>query len=217
MANYWIHNGMLTINGLKMSKSKGNVFYLKDVLKKYSPSVIRYFFYSSHYSKQCNWSEENLRSAENNIRNLTIALDGIDQINKTISDNFDKVKDIVSNKNTTIDKVFLSALENDMNTPLALSRLNELSKMILKETNENKKCELKYILYQSANLIGINLYPNKNTVSISEDEINTLIEKRKIAKQNKDFKLADEIRNTLLAKNIILEDSVKGTTWKFKS
>lgn len=217
MANYWVHNGMLTINGLKMSKSKGNVFYLKNVLQKYSPAIIRYFFYASHYSKQCNWSDENLRSAENNIRNLSIAIDGIDEIKQTITENFDKVKDIFKNRNEFIDKEFLSALENDMNTPLALNRLNELSKMILKETSQNKRLELKYILYQSAKLIGIHLQQNQVSTLLPENEINILIEQRKIAKQNKNFKLADDIRNALLAQNIILEDSKSGTTWKFKS
>jgi len=216
MANYWVHNGMLTVDGLKMSKSRGNVFYLKDILKQYPASVIRYFFYSSLYSKPCNWCSENLQSAANNIQNIKIALRGIEKLEEAITNNPDSLPKSETN---FVDPEFLEALEYDMNTPLALTRLSEIVKMISKETSKNKKLELQYVLYQSIKLIGLDVSEvaeQNNNISISEEEIQKLITQRSLAKQNKDYNLADEIRDTLQNHGIILEDTSNGTIWRRK-
>ena len=207
---------MLTVDGLKMSKSRGNVFYLKDILKQYPASVIRYFFYSSLYSKPCNWCSKNLQSAANNIQNIKIALRGIEKLEEAITNNPDSLPKSETN---FVDPEFLEALEYDMNTPLALTRLSEIVKMISKETSKNKKLELQYVLYQSIKLIGLDVSEvaeQNNNISISEEEIQKLITQRSLAKQNKDYNLADEIRDTLQNHGIILEDTSNGTIWRRK-
>jgi len=216
MANYWVHNGMLTVDGLKMSKSRGNVFYLKDILQQYPPSVIRYFFYSSHYAKPCNWCAENLQSASNNVKNIKMALQGIEKLEEAITQNPDRLPESETN---FVDPEFLEALEYDMNSPLALTRLSEIVKMISKETSENKKLELQYILYQCVKLIGLELgglEVKSQTLAISEEEIQKLIEERTTAKKNKDYGRADEIRANLQNLGVILEDTPNGTIWKHK-
>ena len=224
-ANYWVHNGMLTIDGKKMSKSKNNAFYVKDLLQKYSGDVLKLFFFSSHYSKQCNISEEALNSAQNNANNLIDALCGIYEVRDKIENSHDEsILKTVQNFNA-IDEEFLDDLHHDLNTPKALTRLYEIAKMIKSEDNLSKKLEMKYILLKSLNLIGLFeteqkkseltnsencLEQNDSTmdcdVKISDEEVEKLIQERVLAKKEKNFSRADEIRSNLLKCGVIVED-----------
>lgn len=223
-ANYWVHNGMLTVNGKKMSKSQGNAVYIKDLLKEYNGDVIKYFFLMTHYSKQANLTDISLDNAKHQIMSIYNTIEDILNIDNILksSDN-PKAKELISNKNV-IDEEFLKALDHDMNTPLALFRLQEIVREVNNTHDPKEKLGKKYILLQSAKLLGFfssdisSVKNSTNTTSlntISDDEVNELIQKRCIAKKEKNFALADQIRNELLAQNIQIEDiSQTESKWK---
>jgi cysteinyl-tRNA synthetase len=205
-AQYWMHNGMLNVNGEKMSKSLGNFFTLNEILEKYHGEVVRFYFLSTHYHQPMNWTDDGLEIAKKTLDKIYNAL--------------------LSTKDIHIDKLakpredFLEALCDDLNTPKAISILHEMTTELNKNPNEKIKSEL----LASADLLGIlKADPEKwftgleSDNSISEDEINKLVQERTDAKKNKDYQLADDIRNKLDKDfGIILEDKPEGTIWKKK-
>ena len=199
-ANYWIHNGFLTVDNEKMSKSLGNFFTVNDLIKKGIPGeVIRYIYLSTHYRKPLNWSEKAISDARK-------SLDGFYRI-------LQKNKDASS----TADTEAIEALEDDLNTPLALSRMHELAKNYNKQTNEGTKQSLAGSLLQTGRLLGLFYNSPENWFHTEHDSsIEELIQKRAQAKENQDWKEADRIRETLSEKNIVLEDGPQGTTWRKK-
>lgn len=202
-ANYWLHVGMLQINNEKMAKSTGNFFTIRDVLKKYHPEVIRYFLLSNHYRSPLNYSEENIINS-----------------GRALTRFYQAIKDMQIDTNQ-IDMVwvekFNSAMQDDFNTPIALSVLFELSH----EVNKTKSKILAATLINLASIIGIleakPEYFLQNWMSalpIEQDKINELILMRNQARLEKQWQLADEIRDDLMRQGIELEDTQNGTTWR---
>lgn len=203
--NYWIHNGLLLINGKKMSKSLKNVILVDDALKQYHPEVIRYFFTSMQYSKPCDWTDENLNSAKRSLDSLYNAI--------TQSETQDEIGEV--------DKEFLEALMDDLNFPKALSRLHQIASEINKSTDASRKQQLAANLRKSGSLCGIlaisckEWFRGKYPGNINPAEIDEMLEKRNAARAKKDFKLADEIRACLQSNRIVVEDLPDGSsTWK---
>jgi cysteinyl-tRNA synthetase len=203
MANYWIHNGYVTSNGEKMSKSLGNFTTINNLLLNSNGESIRYSLLQAHYRAPLSFGKKTINEANKSLSRLYRAVDGF------------KV-------DGEADQEILQNLSDDISTPKALARAHYLADQANKGSQE---CAQK--LKNSSSILGLlsnstenwfkygnsNLI-NKNVSSINDEEINKLILERKIAKENKDFLKADEIRDLLLKSNIILEDKPGITNWR---
>jgi len=211
--NTWMHVGFVNINDEKMSKSLNNFFTIRDVLEKYDGENLRYFLISSHYRSPLNFSEENLASARSALTRLYTSIRGLSASAKEmnqVSMNFD------------YEKRFNEALDDDFNTPIALSILFEIAKHANteRETNKDRAGALSELLKKLGNHIGIMEYDAddylKKGIELSDAKIDEKISQRESARASKDFAMSDQIRDELLALGIILEDSINGTTWRRK-
>ena len=209
--NTWMHVGFVNIDDEKMSKSLNNFFTIRDVLKTYDGEALRYFLISSHYRSPLNYSETNIESAQSALLRLYNAIKGLNHHS-------------IDSELLEIDYEtrFNAALNDDFNTPMALSILFEIAKQINIErtTNPKKASALSSQLVKLGNYIGI-LNHNadeylKQGSELSESEISKKIDQREAARNSKDFAMSDQIRDELLELGIILEDSANGTTWRRK-
>ena len=207
-ARYWLHNGMLMVNGEKMSKSLGNFTFLYKILEKYPGEVVRWALLSTHYRQLLNWTDLLLQQASVCVEYLYQSLWPWEE----------EIKDI---SNTPLDEKIKEALYDDFNTPQALGRLqylaNKLNKALLPQEAKKKAA----ILKRSAQLMGFlnescdNWFQSSSKITISEHQIEMLIEKRNQARNEKNYQLADKIRMQLQEHHIILEDLPGGKTlWK---
>ncbi len=206
--NYWMHCEHLLVENKKMSKSLGNFYTLRDLIKKgYSGKEIRYLLLSSHYKQQLNFTFKALDAAKNTLQRLQ---DFIDKL-KTIEG-----KD--SDTKTTISKVkkdFESAMDDDLNTPNALSKIfnfiREINTLISQNKigKENKK-DILNLMKKFNKVLGVIDFEEKTI----PEEIKQLIEKRESARKDKDWETADKLRNQLKEKGILLEDTKQGVQWK---
>ena len=209
--NTWMHVGFVNVDDEKMSKSLKNFFTIRDVLKNYDGETLRYFLISSHYRSPLNYSKTNIDGAQSALKRLYNAINGL---NKKVDD--------VSTIDTNFEERFNSALNDDFNTPMALSILFEIAKQINIErtNNPNKASALSIQLVELGNYLGILEYdPDeylKQGSELSESDISKKIERREEARSSKDFAMSDQIRDELFELGIILEDSANGTTWRRK-
>ena len=211
LAKYWMHNGFVNINGEKMSKSLGNSFFLKDVLKSYSGEVIRFYLMSTHYRADLSFNEEDLLSSKKR-------LDKIYRLKKRVYG----VEDSSVNKKFKED--ILNALNDDINTSIALSVIDEMINSANDKLDSNPKDKnLKKELISNINFIeevlGIGgndayAYFQFGIDESTKEKIESLILKRNEAKKAKDFQTADEIRDELSSMDISLMDTVNGTVWE---
>ncbi len=207
--NVWMHNGFVRVNEEKMSKSLGNFFTVREVLKQYRPEVIRFFILSSHYRSPLNYSDEQLDEAQAALTRLYTALRGIDSDTNALLDD-EKVER------------FKQAMDDDFNTPVALSVLFDLAREINKSHDSSEKQKLAHTLKHLAGVLGILqeeadafLQGGRTDSALSEQEIEALIQQRLEAKQAKNWAEADKIRDQLKAQGIVLEDAPGGkTTWR---
>ena len=207
-AKLWMHTGSLRIDKEKMSKSLNNFITIKDALHDHSSEVLRFFLISSHYRSPLNYSDEGLKEAKNSLDRLYNSLEGLQCLDK----NFDK---------SEYSEKFHDAMQDDFNTPSAISILFDLVRQIntFKKKNETEKANsLASELVQLSGILGIlqNSFEDYFTseASLTNAEIENFILKRNQARANKDFALSDKIRDELLEKGISLEDKESGTIWK---
>ncbi len=214
---YWIHFGFLNLNETKMSKSLGNFFTAREILKKYSANAIRLFFSQTHYAGQLNFSAELLEAAEKGLGKITNLAQRIISITPSIEkglNTFEQERYLFA---------FESAMDDNFNTPKALAAVydfvRDFNKFLSKneklprEVLENAKEFLKSTL---TDVLGIEVFnTNKNADSKESFLIQILINLRNEAKKKKDYQTADEIRDKLKAVGIVLEDSKEGTTYKY--
>lgn len=208
MANYWLHNGHLTVSGSKMSKSLGNFHTVRDILKNHKGETIRLTLLMTHYRQPLDWTPKTLAQSE---RLLTRFYQSIRVYNKFMDD-------------VPYDEDILSALEDDINTPAVLKRLSEMVDTLNKTTEFTEHFEKASILVKNASLIGLlqsspqNWFQEASDDSeLSPEKIEILIQEREQARQNKDFQKADHVRQYLLSQNIVLEDTKTKTTWRRQS
>lgn len=215
-SNYWVHNGYININNEKMSKSKGNFFTVRDISKSYDLEIVRFFMLSSHYRNPVNFSDELLSQSKAGLERLYNAKERAEFIISNLKDT-----SITEDENSLVEELnlyrskFINAMEDDINTADAISAIFELSRFI--NTNISEKSSLEFskkCLEEFNELTSVLNIVNKKQDNILDEEIENLIQKRSEAKKNKDFKLADDIRQELLEKGIILEDTRQGTKWK---
>lgn len=201
-AHYWVHTGMLMINGVKMSKSLGNFYTVDEILAKYPAEALRLLFLTTHYHQPFNFTFEGLEQAKNILDKFYNALL--------------KNADVLAEKVAPSEKI-INALADDLNTPLALSYLHETLSNLNKAETIEERSKYKSELLANAYMLGLLYNDAESWFKGADDdnsEIETLIAKRAEAKKNKDWATADAIRNELKEKGIVLEDGAQGTTWK---
>ncbi len=213
LAAYWVHNGFVTINDEKMSKSLGNSFFLKDALKHYSGEVLRYYLLSVHYRNNFNFSHEDLNESKKR-------LDKLYRLKKRVFD----IK--CEHSENEFSKKLLDSLSDDLNISEALANIDEMINTSNTKLDQNPKdkvlkqnicSNINYI----SNLLGFGhsdayFYFQQGVDDELKNHIQTLIEKRAEAKKQRDFTTADGIRDELMGLNINILDSVDGTFWEVK-
>jgi cysteinyl-tRNA synthetase len=212
MANYWAHWNMVNVEGKKMGKSLGNFTIIKDALEKYDAGTIRLWIISSHYRSVLNYSEDSLEQAHTNfqkINDFILNLEVIVSRNISATEIFDTKK---------FQEKFESAMDDDLNTPLALSVLYELITEINKKITENtiSSDDAKKILAFWKRMNSVFGFVLSGQAEIPQ-EIKDLVQKREDARNGKDFKKSDDIRALIEKKGYILEDTKDGTTIKSAS
>lgn len=213
-AKYWMHNGYININNEKMSKSLGNFVLVHDIIKHHDPQVLRFFMLSVHYRHPINYSEELLESTKNGLERLRTSYLNLKHRLEN-STNLTEHDDEWLTKINGYKEQFIHEMDDDFNTANAISVLFELSKqanLYLREKTTSERVIQAFLhdFETFFDVLGLTL----EEASLLDDEIEALIQKRIEARKNRDFALADQIRDDLKAKNIILEDTPQGTRWK---
>lgn len=215
-AKYWMHNAFLNIDNKKMSKSAGNFFTVRDISEKYDLQVLRFFMLSAHYRSPLNFSADLMEAAKNGLeRIVTAALRLLDMKEKAQSHTMDEAeKASLEDVNAFMQK-YEAAMDDDFNTADAISAMFELVKFantnVTEGNSEAYVKEILNVLMQMADICGLILEKKEE---ILDEDIERLIEERQQARKEKNFARADEIRNLLLEKKIILEDTREGVKWK---
>ena len=204
--NYWLHNGFVRVDDEKMSKSLGNFFTIREVLAKYDPEVVRFFILRAHYRSPLNYSDQHLDDAKAALTRLYTALRGVD-----------------AGAEATVDwslapaQRFQAAMDDDFNTPEALAVLFDLAA----EVNRAASPAQARLLKGLGSVLGLLerdpdsfLKGTAGTSDLADDAIETLIQERLAARQAKNFKRSDEIRDALKAQGVVLEDGAGGTRWR---
>ena len=215
-ARYWMHNAFLNIDNRKMSKSLGNFRTVREISEQYDLQVLRFFMLSAHYRSPLNFSADLMEASKNGLTRIVTAVDNLKHLENATSaevmtdvekETFEKTKEFVEG--------FETAMEDDFNTADAIASIFELVKFAnTTATVESSKEYLKGLhdlIVKLADVLG--LIVEKEEELLAED-IEKLIEERQAARKEKNFKRADEIRNELLEKGIILEDTREGVKWK---
>lgn len=207
--NVWMHNGFVRVDEEKMSKSLGNFFTIREVLKKYDAEVVRFFILNSHYRSPLNYSDKHLDEAKAALTTLYTALRGLDPVK--------------GEAGTECEQRFTKAMEDDFNTPEAIAVLFELARDInrLRDSDSSQAAQLAMVLKQQASLLGLLerepdafLQGGDASEGLSNENIEALIKQRLEARANKEWAESDRIRDELAEQGIVLEDGAGGTTWR---
>ena len=232
-AKYWIHNGLITINGQKMSKSLGNSLTVKDALSKYNPEVIKYMLMQKHYASTVDINDAEFLQSEKHMYYFYNTLNEVNKLLVQTPANQENVNDEILSK---IEPDFVEAMDDDFNTAQAYADLFAIMKY-MNNIAQDKKMDLQaksnllkaikdkvvYLynilaIFEEEPTYFLNDLKNKylKKINMSSEEIENKIEERKQAKANKDYAKADEIRNSLEDAGIALLDTKDGTTWDIK-
>ena len=215
-SRYWMHNGFLNIDNRKMSKSLGNFFTVREISEKYDLQVLRFFMLSAHYRSPLNFSAELMEAAKSGLERIITAADRLkflmgsaktEDMAETEAEKFAKSAEYVGN--------FESAMDDDFNTADAIAAVFELVKFINTMTDEDSSKEYLENLFDRlvrlTEVLGIIVDKEDE---ILDSDIEALIAERQVARKEKNFARADEIRDELLAKGIVLKDTREGVQWK---
>ena len=215
--NYWMHVGFINVDGEKMSKSLGNFFTIRDVMEKFHPEVIRYFIVSSHYRSPVNFSDAALKEAKNTLSRFYHSFKAYQQVYGSTSQ---------ASADAAFIEKFNAAMRDDFNTSEAIAVLFEINKELNRAVKE-EQAEQAGIYYATlrhlTDILGLVQHNvddflksdiGQETLTLSAEQIEDLIQQRKDAKKDKNFARADEIRQNLLDQGVVLEDTRQGTLWR---
>lgn len=241
---YWLHNGFVNINAEKMSKSLGNFFTIREVLKKYDPETLRFFILSAHYRSPVDFSDQNLDEAQSGLERIYTCLAALDEIlsgspqcaDIAVIENLSQVGQELQEKVDQFILRFVEAMDDDFNTAQALGVLFETVRAANRFVAETKEmtslalsliARVRHLFVDAGGVLGLfaaspagwleGVKSAKSVqINMTPEEIELLISERAEARASKNFKRSDEIRDLLLAKGIQLLDSAHGTTWNVK-
>lgn len=213
-SKYWMHNGFLNIDNVKMSKSLGNFFTVREISEKYDLQVLRFFMLSAHYRSPLNFSADLMAASKNGLERILTAVERLKGLNGLDGDltekeakDFEQAKDFV--------KAFENAMEDDFNTADAVTAVFELVRFAnINVTGESTKTMVSNVLGTIEKLCDVLGIITEKEEELLDADIEQLIAERQAARKAKNFARADEIRNELLSKGIILKDTREGVQWK---
>lgn len=206
-ARYWLHNGFLSIDSTKMSKSLGNVLLVHDLVKDVPGEVIRLALLNAHYRQPLDWSDESVQAAKRMLDRLYGALRGV-----SVPDG--------ERTAAEVPQALIDALEDDLNTPKALAVMFEMARDLNKAENEDDRIALALSLRAAGDLMGLlqsepaEWFAGESDQGLDAAAIESLIDKRKAAREARDFAEADRIRDQLAGEGIAIEDGPDGTLWR---
>ena len=210
MVKYWMHTGFLNVSGEKMSKSLGNFITIEELLEEYDPQVFRYFVLSTHYRSPIDFSDEALMQSQNSLKRIHKVMETVDELleSNILNENENDEKYLKLLEDTK--KEFLDAMDNDFNTPIALSALFNLIRDINKGINEEKISKkvfkgIKNLLNEFGDILGL-AFSVESVKSDSDELVNILVDVREKLREKKDYELSDEIRSRLKDAGVNLED-----------
>ena len=214
-ARYWMHNGFLNIDNRKMSKSLGNFRTVRQIGEQYDLQVLRFFMLNAHYRSPLNFSADLMEAAKNSLERILEAAGKLsDRKDNAAVENITEEELALLKEAEGFVTKFEAAMDDDFNTADALAAIFELVKFANTNVNENSSKEFAAGLYEElfklSDVLGLKIEKKEE---ILDKEIEDLIQERQAARKAKDFKRADEIRDELLKKGIILKDTREGTTW----
>ena len=216
-SNYWLHNEYINVNNEKMSKSLGNFFTVREISEIYDLEVVRLFMLSTHYRNPINFSDEILNQSKAGLERLYNAKEKAEfTINNLEDSKMTEEEAKLQDELASFRQKFIDAMDDDVNTADAVSAIFELAKFMNSNITENSSKEFAQKALDEFNeLTGVlNIVNKDKKEDILDEEIEKLIAQRTEAKKNKNFQLADEIRQQLLDKGIVLEDTRQGVKWK---
>ena len=217
-AHYWMHNAFLNIDNKKMSKSLGNFFTVREVTAKYDPQVLRFFMLNAHYRSPLNFSAELMEAAKNSLERIRTAaerLGAASEKGQEPSSEMTAEEETLWKETDAFVKKFEESMEDDFNTADALAAIFEFVRFSNVNVKEESTAAFAAKLLERLNtltgIMGLDLSVKEELL---DEDVERLIEERQAARKNKDFKRADEIRDELKEKGILLEDTREGVKWK---
>ena len=213
-AKYWLHNGFLNIDNVKMSKSLGNFFTVREISEKYDLQVLRFFMLSAHYRSPLNFSADLMAASKNGLERILTAVGRLEDIQGTDGELTDEEQEVIAQVQDLVKK-FEDSMEDDFNTADAVSAIFELVKLanvnVNKESSAKLVATVKDTIKKLCDVLGI---ITEKEEELLDSDIEKLIEERQAARKAKNFARADEIRDQLAAQGILLEDTREGVKWK---
>lgn len=220
-ARYWIHNGYINVKGEKMSKSLGNFFLLRDVLKEYDGRVVRFFVLSSHYRKPIDFSDNELNQSKAGLERIENAIVRCEEkLKESSCENGNSLAELLTMQKMTEEK-FINCMNDDFNTAGAIGSIfelvKELNKVLELEINEDGKTVLqqvqKYIKYVMEEVLGVIVVKEKKVGDLTTELVEFILELRREARKNKDWEFSDKVRDRLAELGIQIKDGKDKTTW----
>ena len=215
-ANYWMHNGFLNIDNKKMSKSLGNFFTVREIGEKYDLQVLRFFMLSAHYRSPINFSAELMEASKNGLDRIITSAERLKELQDKVSG--DTLTEAEQEDKKTVDELvakFEAAMDDDFNTADAVSAIFELVKLANSTANEESSNSYVELLAGTiAKLSDVLGIITERKAEVLDSEVEEMIAARQQARKEKNFALADEIRQKLLDMGIVLEDTREGVKWK---
>jgi cysteinyl-tRNA synthetase len=213
-SHYWMHNGFLNIDNVKMSKSLGNFFTVREISEKYDLQVLRFFMLSAHYRSPLNFSADLMAASKNGLDRILTAIDRLKDINGVDGEMTETENEAYKQVDEYVAK-FEAAMEDDFNTADAISSIFELVKFAnVNVTEASTKAFVQKVLNEITVLCDVLGIITDKKEELLDADIEALIEERQAARKARNFARADEIRAQLLEKGIVLEDTREGVKWK---
>jgi cysteinyl-tRNA synthetase len=215
-SRYWMHNAFLNINNKKMSKSEGNFFTVRDIAQHYDLGVLRFFMLSAHYRNPINFSRELMESAKNGLDRIMTAVSNLDELaNAATAESLTEEETKVLAEIKACQDKFEASMDDDFNTADAISAIFDMVKIANSNANAASSKEfiakLREAIVTFSDILGLKVVKE---AELLDADIENLINERQAARKERNFKRADEIRDELLSKGIVLEDTREGVRWK---